>query len=142
MITFPFMGCGTSCVLHPDVTAFYLEQTNILLFLNYYSVALEEECIQQIVRGLGGLMILCSTFILAGVYRKFFSFFLAMMFAGGTAVFHIFSKETHMVTQEEKVDLLKNIAIIGGLLYVSGSGKVSRFSQAKKQSQQNLKKKQ
>lgn len=126
-----FLVCGLSCVAHPHTTAEYVERTKFLLTLQQVGVALDKLSLVFCIR-VAGIVLCCSTlFVLLGLYRRFFAFILALMYISGTFLAQINFKSAAELSADEKIEILKGVSIAGGLLFVSFSGRHSRFDKAR-----------
>lgn len=127
-----FVLSGYNKIVDPTGPASYLAKSNFPLIFNeaLKLVDLKYKLTSQdyvlLIRVTGGIFVSFSAFIVLNVGRSFFSFLLALFLAFITVSFHVTLPKPETTPVAEQIQVLKNLAIIGGLLFVAGSGSRSR----------------
>lgn len=93
-----------------------------------------------LIRATGGIFVAFSAFIVLNIGRRFFSFLLALFLAFITVSMHLTLPKVDATPMDEQVQVLKNLAIIGGLLFVAGSGGARRAATTVETAAKNKKK--
>lgn len=136
LMTSLFLATGMSCLLHPNATVAYLEENSLLFILRDLGLGFFDPANRPVLeiatRVIGGVVMFFSTCVLLGVYRRFFALLLAVLYAVCLTVdlwlqVNSFSGLSHY----HKMEILKALSIVGGLLFVVGSGRGSRYTRAK-----------
>lgn len=123
-----FVASGLNKILTPTEPAGYLAKSNFPLIFNeaLKLVDLKYKLTTQdfilLIRVTGGIFVSFSAFIILGVGRSFFSYLLALFLAFITVSFHVSLPNVAATSVNDQIQVLKNLAIIGGLLFVAGSG--------------------
>eukprot|EP00796_Vickermania_ingenoplastis_P007256 gene7256-5103_t len=125
LLTGIFLIPGLSCILYPDMTANYVQQTQVVVTLYQLGVVGAYIDVTLLVRCVGFIIVSAAVFVILGVYRRFFTFFLAVMYALLVFTYRFSVKESTIVTPAEWTEILKDLAVIGGLVFVAFSGKGS-----------------
>lgn len=131
-----FVATGLSCLLHPAAFVAYLQENSLLPFLRDLGllalVPASTHVLEVTARTLGGIVVFISACLLLGVYRRFAAFLLALVYAVCLIIdLKLEVRSVSNLEQNHKMEILKGLSIIGGLLFVVGSGKGSRFKRAK-----------
>ncbi len=75
----------------------------------------------------GGLQVVCGLLIAFNIAARWFALLLALYTIGATVLFHDFWNAADALARNDALNhLLKNVAILGGLLLVVGIGPPSR----------------
>jgi putative oxidoreductase len=109
-----FILSGIGKFLQPDATSLYMAAKGMPLipFFLYASAIIEV---------LGGVL------LFFGLKTRWAAFILALYLIPVTAIFHSFWNTIPIESELQLIEFLKNLAIIGGLLYITatGAGKAS-----------------
>lgn len=143
LIVLIFIVSGIYKLAVPSVGAALLAKSNFPRMLSWVGVTLSPPQYVSLIRATGAIFVSFSLFILLGVGRSFFSFLLAMSTIVITIAFYIDFDRIEDTSEENVQQILKNISIVGALLFVSGSGHRSRrYIDAKVANEENKKKRQ
>lgn len=112
---------GISNITNPEAGAAVLFGSNFPLMLSKVGITLNRDEYILLVRASGVIFLSLSLFILLGVGRCFFVFLLAVCTAVITVAFHVNLEDPMDTSMENQFHFMKNTAIIGSLLFVSGS---------------------
>jgi uncharacterized membrane protein YphA (DoxX/SURF4 family) len=123
-----FAASGYFKIVSPQGSATYLAKSNFPMIVNEalklaqlkYKLTANDYVL--IIQATGGIFVSFSAFIVLNIGRRFFSFLLAMGLVFITACFHVNIANPAATSQEEQIQVLKNLAIVGGLLVVAGTG--------------------
>lgn len=131
-----FVATGLSCLLHPATVVIYLQENSLLPFLRELGVLFLEPSnnhfLEAAARIFGGVVVLISACLLLGVYRRFAALLLALTYAVALGIdLKLEAGSFSNLEQSHKMEILKGLSIIGGLLFIVGSGKGNRFKRAK-----------
>lgn len=127
-----FIASGYFKIVAPKDQAAYLSKSNFPLIFNEVtklagvSYKLAPQDYVLIIQAAGGIFVSLSAFIILGVGRSFFAFLLALGTAFITVCFHLNITNPALTSKDDQVHVLKNLAIIGGLLYVAGGAVIRR----------------
>jgi uncharacterized membrane protein YphA (DoxX/SURF4 family) len=122
-----FVLSGYNKIVDPTGPANYLAKSNFPLIVNEalklvdikYKLTAQDYVL--LIRVTGGIFVSFSAFIVLNVGRSFFSFLLALFLAFITVSFHVTLPKPETTPVADQIQVLKNLAIIGGLLFVAGS---------------------
>lgn len=135
-----FLASGYNKVTAPKEQAVYLSKSNFGVIFSAVakqigiSYKLTPADYVLLVQVAGTVFISFSLFILLGVGRSFFSILLALGLAFITVCFHVNIANPAATPVPEIIQVLKNLSIFGGLLYVAAGRKtVVKVSEKKKQ---------
>ena len=104
-----FILAGIGKFLHPDAKSIYMASKGMIMIPFFlYSVAILEI--------LGGLS------LLIGYKTRWGALILMLFLIAATVIFHDFWNQGPVEAEMQKIHFLKNLAILGGLLYVMACG--------------------
>lgn len=143
LVVLIFIASGVHKLAVPSVGAALLAKSNFPRMLSWVGLSLSPPQYVSLIRATGVIFVSFSLFILLGVGRSFFSFLLAMGTIVITIAFYIDFDHIEDISEENVQHILKNISIIGALLFIAASGhRSSRYIEAKVANEENKKKKQ
>ncbi|KAF8276981.1 hypothetical protein BCY84_18964 [Trypanosoma cruzi cruzi] len=128
-----FIASGFQQISNPAVSAALLAKSNFPKMLKMAGVGyrLSASEYTTLIQASGALFLGFSLFILLGVGRCFFAFMLALSTVLVTIAFHVDPENPAKTSNTDFFHVLKNISIVGALLFVAGSGqRTHRFSRA------------
>lgn len=136
LMTSLFLATGMSCLLHPNATVAYLEENSLLFIFRDFGPGFVDPpsgpILEVIVRVFGGLVVFFVACVLLGVYRRFFALLLAVVYAVVLSIdLCLQVSSTASLSHYQKMEILKALSIVGGFLFVVGSGRGSRYKRAK-----------
>lgn len=136
-----FIVSGLFKITDPGVGAAMLAQSNFPHIVSLAGVQLDAEQYRLIIQATGVIFVSFSLFILLGVGRSFFAFLLAMGTVFITVCFFVDLDDPLGATVEKQQRCMSNLAIVGGFLFIAGSGTRSRqYAQARERAAQEKKK--
>lgn len=143
LIVLIFIASGVHKLAAPSVGAALLAKSNFPRMLSWVGLSLSAPQYISLIRVTGVIFVSFSLFILLGVGRSFFAFLLAVGTVVITVAFYIDFDHPEYTKEENVQHILKNMAIVGALLFVSGSGHRSRrYMEAKVANAESKKKNQ
>ncbi|KAG5493948.1 hypothetical protein JKF63_01780 [Porcisia hertigi] len=126
-----FIVSGIDKLAAPSVSAAHLAKSNFPRMIAVMGIKLSPAEYVHLIRATGVLFVSSSLFILLGVGRTFFSLLMALSMMITTLAFYVDFDEPLASSEENLQNLLKNLSMVGALLFVSGSGQRSRrYTQA------------
>ncbi|RNF10349.1 DoxX [Trypanosoma rangeli] len=143
LILIPFIAAGFQLISNPAVSAVLLAKSNFPKMLKMAGVEyrLSASDYAVLTQAFGALLLAFSLFILLGVGRCFFALLLVISTFVLTVAFHVNLDDPMKITDSDLFQLMKNVSIIGALLFVAGSGRLShRYSMAYKEAEIGKKK--
>ncbi|KPA82256.1 putative mitochondrial hypothetical protein [Leptomonas pyrrhocoris] len=141
LIVLIFIASGVQKLAAPSIGAALLSKSNFPRMLSWVGLSLSPSQYLNLIRATGAIFVSFSLFILLGVGRSFFSFLLAIGTVVITIAFHVDLDAPASTSEENAQHVLKNVALIGALLFVSGSGHRSRRYMNARSPNQDVKKK-
>ncbi|KEG13555.1 DoxX [Trypanosoma grayi] len=133
LILIVYIASGLQNISNPSVSAALLAKSNFSKMLQMMGVdyTLRAADYTAVVQATGAVFLGFSLFILLGVGRCFFAFMLALATAVVTVTFHVNLENPLRISDNDLFHCMKNISVIGALLFVAGSGhRTHRYTQA------------
>jgi uncharacterized membrane protein YphA (DoxX/SURF4 family) len=128
LVVLIFVASGAFKLMDPVPHAKLLQASNFpQLFVKPLGLKLGNAEYIQIIQATGALMVFGSVMVLFNIMRGLFALGMAVGLAVIAVCFHLDIKNPAATPDDKKVQLLKDIAIIGGLLVIaatSGSKRV------------------
>ncbi|RNF14407.1 DoxX [Trypanosoma conorhini] len=143
LILLIFIATGFQHISNPSVSAALLAKSQFPRMLKMTGVEyrLSASDYALFIQASGALFLAFSLFILLGVGRCFFALLLAMSTLLLTVAFHVNIDDPMRISNNDLFQLMKNLSIVGALLFVAGSGQRShRYSKAYKEAEIEKKK--
>lgn len=125
-MTSAFVISGLHKITDASMEAVQLSKTSFPYMMVKANVSLSAHDYVLIEQAVGALYVIFSLFIILGVGRAFFSFLLALLLTLVTVAYHVDINSTRYIQHSHILPFLKNLSMIGGLLFVAGSGRRSR----------------
>lgn len=119
-----FVMSGVHKVTNPDAIAGHILAGGLPKFLktNGIPVKLGKDEARLLALAVGGSFIGLSAFIVLGVMRSFSALLLAFILVNVTVFMHVNLENPAATSENDMIQVMKNMSIIGGLLFVATSG--------------------
>jgi putative oxidoreductase len=128
-----FIFSGASKLLDLTATAQMTEKVVFPAILAPYTAQLETitgmPTPQLLAIGSGALEVVCGLMIALNFGARFFAIILILFVAAATFYFHDFWNQTGADARGNLVHALKNLSLIGALLMIAGSSRLSRVQE-------------
>jgi putative oxidoreductase len=128
-----FIFSGASKLLDLAATAQMTEKVVFPAILAPYTAQLETitgmPTAQLLAIGSGALEVVCGLMIALNFGARFFAIILILFVAAATFYFHDFWNQTGADARGNLVHALKNLSLIGALLMIAGSSRLSRVQE-------------
>ncbi|EPY40060.1 DoxX [Angomonas deanei] len=136
-----YVVSGLHKIMDPSAGAAMLAKSNFPKMIAPLGVVLGMEEFIYVIQATGVIFLSFSLFILLGVGRSFFSFLMAIGTIIITVAFFVNLDDPLNVTEENGIHIMQNLGLVGGFLFVAGSGHRSqKYSKAHQEAQHNAKK--
>jgi putative oxidoreductase len=128
-----FVFSGASKLLDLSATAQMTEKIVLPAIVAPYTTQLETitgmPMTQLLAIASGGLEVICGIMIALNFGARFFAIILILFVAAATFYFHDFWNQTGLEARGNLVHALKNLALIGALLMIAGTGRTAKVQE-------------
>jgi uncharacterized membrane protein YphA (DoxX/SURF4 family) len=118
-----FVASGLTKITDPKPMAKHMMSSPFPKYVTKYTHhKITEQESEHLIQGIGAVMVAGSAFCVLGICRRFWAFILALTLLPITAFMHVNLDHPEKTDQQGQIHVLKNLSLIGGLLYVAFSG--------------------